>query len=214
MYTDQIKKYIADLLIHNPKNEDYQSRYRMLKEYESISDVLNTPYIQDRDNFDETVYTEPVEDIADFVETIQEELTETEKSRNDIYNDYRSSIQQETEYKHTIQALTKDIKDNKLLEKESIQQRQTLHKQYQQTLTTIENVTKKISIYDKELSTLQHILQRFSHKLDLLFNNETRTTDKQKVQARINKNITGGITQFLDMTAYISKQIGIYKQRS
>jgi len=214
VYTNEIKEYISNLLVQDPRHEEYQSRYHMLKKYTSLKDILSNPHIQDRTNFDETLSTKPVDDIAWFIETVQEELIEKEEERSGAHKDYRTLMEQEIAYKHTLQTLTKDIKDNTLLAQESTQQRQSLHKKYQQTLTTIELINKKIVTYEKELSALQYVLQKFIHKLDLLHDEKTSKSDKQKIRAWIYKNISGGILQFVEMISYLKRQVSTYKIRT
>lgn len=56
----------------NPKDKNYQSLYTIIHKYEFLHPILKDKYIQDRAHFDETMYTELVQDIADTIPNRQE----------------------------------------------------------------------------------------------------------------------------------------------
>lgn len=132
LYITQIKQQISNMLIKNPRHPNYKSLYTFTQAYPDLKEILEDHRIQDWDNFDETIYTDPVDGLGNTIGKYSSTIQTHKKSREDSYAVYKSFHVQENSARLHINTTKRLLEDNtSLVNSSAMQQRQELHAIYQ-----------------------------------------------------------------------------------
>lgn|GEM_PF-6630240 len=193
LYVAKIKEQLHEMLVNNPRHPHYQSLYNFVKSYPELKDILEDYRIQDWENFDETIYTDPVDGLTTALDKHSETISIHQESWEKTYAIYSSLLSQENTARLHINTTKRLLEDNQsLVHDTAIQQRQELHKTYQSTLVDIAFLIENMQTKTNRLKDLELTANILQQRLDAYLNSaqqENPSRKSQKIQAEVTKRL-------------------------
>lgn len=214
-YIEEIQKYLTQILVSNPRREDYQSIYNTIKSQPLLASILENKKIQDWAHFDEKIYTEPTEDISYKVYELIQSVNAIKSAWEEAYAIHRRYVWEEKRVSLNKNMTERLLEDNtKLVNDASIEWRQFLHSNYQLTLNQLNSLLEKIESQDSSLNDLLKTMSMVKSKLDSYnksFLNNPLSRKSRKIQKTVENEFPWWASQWNSVIKWLERQSYIYE---